>query len=305
MISEIENIISRAHIDTVHPGSIAWPEDFDNEEMDFLSCMAFGEPGHHHKAVPYVVKELSQLAEIEKHVTGVMSIILSELQAEQNHEINSGHYLHDALSCFAAEELHHANMFYKYVRLLGRKDIKYPDNLYAQRVGLYQGTDSVWVKLAALCCSAYIGESVITAFENRCRAIDPDLKHYFTKLLTVHGLDEARHIKIDHFVFERVVPNLTAAEKRRMMQITNATEDLNTELSIRFGKYIKELFSIEYTEGNIAHETQMQLTAAFRKHVFGGAEVRQVDNELDESVKGLLSRFSLKSSVHGLTQASA
>lgn len=298
MIHEIKQITSRAHIDTVHPGSISWPDCFDQEEIDFISVMAFGEPGHHEKAVPYVVKELSQLAEIEKHVTGVLSIVLSELQAEASHEINEGHFLHDALSCFAAEELHHANMFYRYVRVLGGKDIKYPENLYAQRVGLYQGSDSVWVKLAALCCSAYIGESVITAFENRCKAIDPEQKSYFTRLLTIHGLDEARHIKVDHFVFEQVVPRLSVEEKRRMMQITNATEELNTELSARFSKHVRDLFSVDFTHNNLAHSAQIQLTSAFRKHVFGCGDVKKVDDGLDSSVRELLASFSQSYKVH-------
>jgi len=299
----IEKITCRAHLDTVHPGAIVWPAAFDQPELDFISTMAFGAKGSEKKAIAYVVKELSQLAEIEKHVTGVLSIVLSELQGETDHELNDGHYLHDALSCFAAEELHHANMFYKYVRLLGGKDIKYPDNLYAERVGLYQGKDSVWVKLAALCCSAYIGESVITAFENRCKAIDPDKKRYFTKLLTIHGLDEARHIKVDHFVFDRVVPSLSQQEKRRMLQITNATEELNTELSIRFAKHIKDEFAIDFTDGNLAHKAQMQLTSAFRNHVFGSGGVRKVDDGLDEAVTKLLLEFSHSTTIHSSEDA--
>ncbi|MBB3061937.1 diiron oxygenase [Microbulbifer rhizosphaerae] len=299
MISELQDIATRAHIDTIHPNALPWPEAFDDAERDFLSRLAFGEPGHEEKAVVYITKELAQLAEIEKHVTGVLSIVLSELQREPATGLNAGHTLHHALSCFAAEELHHANMFYLYVRLLSGRDFKYPENLYAQRVGLYQSDESPWVKLAALCCSAYIGESVITVFERRCRALDPEQRFFFTQLLVAHGLDEARHIKVDHFVFDHVIPALNSAEQRRMRQILHATEDLNTELAIRFAAYAKDFFSCDYTGGNRANEIQMQLTAAFRELVFGGEIIRKVDDAMNDEHRQLLAAFCSETRVHG------
>lgn len=298
MLRHLHNIYARAHLDTIHPNALDWPRAPEMSERDFISKMAFGEVGHDDKAIVYIIKELAQLAEIEKHVTGVMTIILSELQGKTTGQLNIGHELHNALSCFAAEELLHSDMFYRYVRILGGKDFMYAENLYAQRVGLYQGTDSPWVKLSALCCSAYIGESVITVFERRCMALDPAKEHFLTKLLVAHGLDEARHIMVDHFVFEHVIKNLSDEETRRMRQILNSTEELNTELAKRFSEHAKKEFGVDYTDGNIANEIQIKLTGVFRQMVFGGNVIRTVDEALTDEHKILLDSFCMQRNVH-------
>lgn len=298
MRQALNNLVVRAHLDTLHPNALQWPAAFEQKEYDFISKMVFDEYGHNEASMVYIIKELAQLAEIEKHVTGVMSIILSELQAEPASDMNAGYELHNALSCFGAEELQHANMFYRYVRLLGGKDFLYPDNLYSQRVGLYQGSDSPWIKLGAMCCSAYVGESIITVFENRCKYLDPQQEFFITQLLVAHGLDEARHIEIDHFVFDHVIPRLTDAERRRMLQIVEATEALNMELSQRFGLYAKGLYGVDYTQGNLANDIQIQLAGIFREHVFGGPVIRKVDEALSEDVARIVRNFSQCDYIH-------
>lgn len=294
---DLQRINRNAHVDTLHPNALDWPERIEQDELDFVSRIAFDEVGREREAIVYITKELSQLAEIERHVSAVMTYILAELQASDA-PISKGFELHDALSCFAAEELHHANMFYRYIRLLSGRDFKYPDNLFTARVGLYQGDDSPYVKLAALCCSAYIGESVITVFERRAKALDPEMRFFLTRLVHAHGLDEARHIQTDHFVFDHVIPTLNPVEMRRMRQILESTEALNTELAMRFEAFAKEEFGVNYTDGNRGHSTQIALSLKFRELVFGGAIIRKVDDALSDDDRMLIEQFSHSRSIH-------
>lgn len=294
---DLHQINAFAHQHTIHPGALAWPEQFSEEELRFVSRVVFGDEEHQQAAIVYVTKELAQLAEIERHVSAVMARVLSELQAE-GAGLNAGFELNHALSCFAAEELLHATMFYRYVRLVSGRDFKYPDNLFAERVGLYHGTDSPYVKLAALCCSAYIGESVITVFERRTAMLDPERRFFLTQMLHAHGLDEARHVQFDHFVFEKVVPSLSLLEMRRMRQVLDATETLNTELARRFEMHAKQAFGVDYTKDNPAHRTQIELTMAFRSVVFGGELIRKVDDALSSEQRQLIASFSFEPYVH-------
>jgi len=295
---ELHQINLGAHASTFHPGSLAWPERFDQEELDFISRVGFEKSGEEEKAIVYITKELAQLAEIERHVSAVMTHVMSELQDHPN-GLAEGFELHDALSCFAAEELQHANLFYRYIRVLAGRDFNCPDNLFGTRVSLYHGTDSPYVKLAALCCSAYIGESVITVFERRTRSMDPDMRFFLTRLLCLHGLDEARHIKMDHFVFDHIIPSLTTQERRRMRQILEGTESLNTELAMRFEAYAKQQFGIDYTTGNPGHATQLKLTMTFRDLVFGEPDIRKVDEAMSDTDRALIEAFSHARFVHG------
>ncbi|PTL76232.1 diiron oxygenase [Vitiosangium sp. GDMCC 1.1324] len=297
MRSKLSLIHENAHLNTFHPNQLNWPKVSGTEELDFVSMMAFGETRHHEKAIAYLTKEFAQLAEIERHVSAVMAIVMAELQAD-GHPLAEGFELHNALSNFAAEELNHANMFYRYVRLLSGRDFRYPDNLFTERVGLYEGSDSPLVKLAALCCSAYIGESVITVFEHRTQAYDPERKFFLSQMLYAHGLDEARHIKTDHYVFDYVIPSLSVQETRRMRQILDATETLNTELAGRFERFTKAQFGIDYTEGNLGHSTQLLLTRMFRQKVFGGSEIHKVDEVLNEADRELIQAFAHAQVVH-------
>ncbi|WP_437486595.1 diiron oxygenase [Sorangium sp. So ce1014] len=298
MRSELHDINRQAHLRTMHPNGLGWPERMPPEELDFISRVAFGAPGRRSGAVAYLVKELAQLAEIERHVSAVMTYVMAEIQADAT-PLGDGFELNHALSCFAAEELQHAGMFYRYVRLLSGRDFKCPDNLFAQRVALYQGGDSPYVKLSALCCSAYVGESVITVFEHRLRALDPGKRFFFTQLLHAHGLDEARHVQFDHFLFDYVVPALSRQERRRMHQILEGTEMLNTELARRFEEHAKATFDIDYTEQNVAHETQLKLARAFRGLVLDEEIVRKVDDGMSDADRRVIREFGHTEAIHG------
>lgn len=297
MRSELQSINAKAHINTVHPNGLCWPDEISNDELDFISLVVFDVPDQHQKAIAYITKELAQLAEIERHVSAVMALIMAELQGDK-HPLSDGFELHDALSCFAAEETHHSNMFYRYVRLLSGRDVKYPNNLFSQRVELYQGNDSPYVKLAALCSSAYIGESVMTVFEHRLLDLDPKMRFFITQLISAHGLDEARHIETDHFVFDHVIPSLSDREKQRMRWILESTEALNMELAMGFEAFTKETFNVNFTENNLAYQTQLKLIGSFRNLVFGGEAIRKVDEVITEADRQILLDFTSTSLVH-------
>lgn len=295
--ADLLRINAAAYKNTVHPSLIEWPEAFDQAELDFISRLAFEESGHEREAIVYITKELAQLAEIERHVSAVLASIVSELQGTRA-PLGEGFELHDALSCFAAEELLHANMFYRYVRVLSRRDFKLPDNLFGARLGLYLAADSPYVKLAALSSSAYIGESVITVFERRAKKLDPQSQFFITRLLHIHGLDEARHIKTDHFIFDQVIPSLEKVELRRMRQILEGTEALNTELAMRFQAFANSEFGVDYTVGNRGSAVQLQLTLKFRELVFGGPTIRKVDEAMTEEDRRLVEDFCSAQTVH-------
>ncbi|MCQ8770952.1 hypothetical protein [Streptomyces telluris] len=291
-------ITADAHTNTFHPGAFDWSLARTPEELAFLSRLCFEEPGHEEASIAYLTKELAQLAEIERHVAAVMALVLAELQADDS-PLNRGDDLHYALSCFAAEETQHANTFYRYVRTLSGHDLKLGDNLFAERFALYQGPQSPWVKLAALCCSAYVGESVITVFERRTELMDPRHARFFTDLLYKHGLDEARHIKVDHLVMNVVIPGFSDADKAAMRELLDATENYNRELAARFSASVIGEFGFDYTAGNVAHEIQMQLTQMFAAHSHGEDGVyRSVDDGLDPRARLLIKEFTDAEAVH-------
>ncbi|KYF75598.1 hypothetical protein BE11_44475 [Sorangium cellulosum] len=298
MRSELHDINRDAHLRTVHPSGLAWPEQIRPEELDFISGVAFGAPGHRAGAVAYLAKELAQLAEIERHVSAVMTYVMAEVQSDAA-PLGEGFELHHALSCFAAEELQHANMFYRYVRLLSGRDFKCPDNRFSQRMALYHGDDPPYVKLSALCCSAYIGESIITVFERRLGALDPERTFFFTQVLHAHGLDEARHVQFDHFLFDHVIPALSRQERRRMREILGRTEALNGELARRFEDHARATFGLDYTARNVAHETQLKLARSFRGLMLDGEIARKVDEGMSDADRRVVREFCGAETIHG------
>ena len=179
-------------------------------ELDFLAEHLYGHRDEHTRTVAYLYKELAQLAEIEMHVAMVMVRVIAESAQCDGDRLWVGSDLVHALSCFASEEIQHANTFYRYVRTLTGVDLKIENNFFRERLALYLGDERPLVKLAALCATAYVGESVITVFETRMKSVDPGMRSPFTYLLHLHGLDEARHIKVDHFMIDHVIPSLSA-----------------------------------------------------------------------------------------------
>lgn len=296
-MTDFKSINQYAHLNYLHPNRMPWEQAASDRELDFLSRALVGEAGQEDKAVAYLYKELAQLAEIEMHVATVMTRILCELQAELT-PFKAGDGLYHAVSCFASEEINHANSFYQYVRHLSGRDIKLENNLFADRVALYNDNDAPMIKLAALCSTAYVGESIITVFERRLKVLDPMQRSFLTQLLHFHGLDEARHIQCDHAIFEQIIPTFSAAENRRMHQLVQETEALNTQLAIASAETVKAAFDLDYTEGNIAARTQLDMTLRFREIVQSGDSIRNVDDYMDQETAAIVQQFSQASRVH-------
>lgn len=300
MKQQLHDINLVAHRHHLHPNHMPWHAVRSDEELDFLSRHLYGAPGHELAASAYLYKELAQLAEIEYHVASVMVRVIAESQMRGEGELWEGSDLVHALSCFAAEEVQHANTFYRYVRTLTGRDLKLDNNYFQERIALYQGDDAPLVKLAALAATAYVGESVITVFETRMKAIDPALRSPFTRLLHLHGLDEARHIRTDHFVIEHVVPRLSPAERRRMGELIAATEELNTTLAKTSAAQLKGQFGVDFQAGNRAAEIQLEMTQGFRRAILTEDGFRKVDEHIDDATRRLIAEFSMSDRVHAL-----
>jgi len=271
-MNRVDEINRYAHINYLHPNRLPWEQARSDEELDFLSRALVGTAGEEEKVTAYLYKELAQLAEIEMHVATVMSRVLCELQSERTSQ-GEGYSIYNAVSCFASEEINHANSFYQYVRYLSGRDLKLGNNYFEDRVGLYSEGDSPLVKLAALCATVYVGESIITVFERRLKVMDPMHKKFLTKLLHFHGLDEARHVRFDHYVIDEIIPRFSAEQRRRMHQIIGETESLNT---------------------------QLELTHRFREIVQSGDLIQKVDDHMDADTRELVHQFSQASDVHGV-----
>lgn len=143
-----------------------------------------------------------------------------------------------------------------------------------------------------------VGESIITVFERRLKALDPMQHSFLTRLLHFHGLDEARHIQCDHAIFDQIIPTFTRAEHQRMQQLIQETESLNTQLAMSSAETVKSAFDLDYTEGNIAAATQLDMTLRFREIVQSGETIRKVDDYMDDETAAIVQQFSQASKVH-------
>lgn len=286
-----------SHINYLHPNRMEWENAGSDKELEFLSLSLVGEDGQQEKAVAYLYKELAQLAEIEMHVASVMSRVLCELQQESTGLITNTGLFH-SVSCFASEEVQHSNSFYQYVRHLSGRDIKLRQNYAKERLELYEGNENPLVKLAALCSTAYVGESIITVFERRMKVLDPMQKMFLTQLLHFHGLDEARHIEFDHFVFEHIIPSLTSSERKRMHEIINIQEELNTQLALTTEGVIKSEFDLDYTENNLAAKKQLDMTLRFREIIQSGEYIKNIDEHIDDNTAEIVKGFSKSKKIH-------
>ncbi|MFZ3567606.1 hypothetical protein ACOKM5_11655 [Streptomyces sp. BH097] len=296
--TELASVTRLAHINTFHPGAFDWSEAGTRAEREFASVVAYGETGHEAEAVAYLTKELAQLAEIERHVSTVMAMVMGELH-DLRDPINLGHELHHALSCFAAEEIQHANTFYRYVRALSGAEPRVDKALFDERLDVFRTDDHPYVKLVALCCSAYVGESVITVFEHRSDALDPERARFFTRLLHTHGLDEARHVKIDHVAMKLIHPALTAEQQQRVRALLGQIEELNRTLAATFEARTRQLLDVDFVTGNPAAAVQLEMTKAFGQKVFADdGTLHSVDEILDDELAGLITEFSGVGRVH-------
>ncbi|MFC5722749.1 hypothetical protein ACFP1Z_21505 [Streptomyces gamaensis] len=296
--TELASVTRLAHINTFHPGAFDWSEAGTADELNYVSTVAYGEAGHEKQAVAYLTKELAQLAEIERHVSAVMTMVMGELH-DLRDPINVGHELHNALSCFASEEIQHANTFYRYVRALSGVEPRVDKALFDERFDVFRTDDHPYVKLVALCCSAYVGESVITVFEHRADALDPQRDRFFTRLLHTHGLDEARHVKIDHVAMKLVYPALTAHQQQRVRELLSQIEELNRRLAEAFQAATEQILAVDFTTGNPAAAVQLEMTKAFGSKVFApDGTLHTVDEILDDELSAVITAFSGVGRVH-------
>jgi hypothetical protein len=296
---DLDDIMALAHINTFHPNAFNWNRANTPSELAFLSTVAWDEPGHEPEAVAYITKELAQLSEIERHISSVLALILSELPRWPDLDpFAEGYQLHHALSCVAAEEMQHANTFYRYVREISGLEPRLTDGLFEQRMQVFQGQDHPWVKLIALCCSAYVGESIITVFERRTDHLDPDRRHFLTRLLHMHGLDEARHIKVDHFVMRELFPGLTATRQGRVRTLVEEIDALNLTLAKGFTALTARLTGVDVSQVP-SYRTQMALTVGFAGRLFDpDGRPRSMDDLLDDPLREQLTQFSGAGHVH-------
>ncbi|MBM7169476.1 hypothetical protein JQK87_13835 [Streptomyces sp. G44] len=296
---KLDSIMSLAHVNTFHPNAFDWSRARTPADLAFLSEVTWGEPGHEDEAIAYIVKELGQLAEIERHVSATMALVLSEMSPRTTPgPLAAGHELHHAVSCFAAEELHHANTFYRYVREISGLEPRLDDGLFTERLAVFQEDDHPYVKLIALCCSAYVGESVVTVFEHRTDHLDPGREYFLTRLLHLHGLDEARHIQLDHFVMRDLYQELTPAQRARTRVLASRIEELNVRLAVSFADLVLRLTGVDVHTVPAAR-TQLAITQAFASRVFDEhGDPRTADEVLDDGLLDLVSRFSGVGHVH-------
>ncbi|MFJ6212080.1 hypothetical protein ACIQGZ_01870 [Streptomyces sp. NPDC092296] len=297
--AELDSVTSLAHVNTFHPNAFDWSQASTPNELAYLSTVAYGEPGHELQAVAYITKELAQLAEIERHVSTVMALIMGELH-DLRDSINTGHELHNALSCFAAEEIQHANTFYRYVRALTGIEPRVHKALFDERLEVFRTDDHPYVKLVALCCSAYVGESVITIFEHRTDNLDPRRAHFFTRLLHTHGLDEARHVQIDHVAMKMIYPALTEAQQTRVRELLAQIEDLNRRLAQYFQEAMTQALAVDFITANPSAAVQLEITKTFSQRIFSdNGTLHTVDEILDAELRELIAGFAGVSRVHG------
>jgi rubrerythrin len=298
MQQHLFDINHQAHHQFLHPNKMPWQHVRAEQELDFIASSLCGHRDDHDKAVAYLYKELAQLAEIEMHVASTLVRVICEASRDQSSQLWAGTELVHTLSCFAAEEIQHANTFYQYVRELSGRDIKTEDNMFTARAALYEGEESPRVKLAALCATAYVGESVITVFEKRMKALDPEVKSPFTLLLHLHGLDEARHIKADHYVIDHIVTGLSRPEIEQMTDLIAKTEHYNVELSKQLSARVKQDLGVDYAEGNYAASVQMDITNGLRNAILAAGTVRRADEHLDSATRELIAEFAMSDRVH-------
>lgn len=298
--AQLAAVTSLAHVETFHPNAFDFSTATAPAELDFLSRVCLGQPGHHRRAVAYLTKELAQLAEIERHVSAVLALVMGELQ-DQRDPVNLGNELHNALSCFAAEELQHANTFHRYVRAISGVEPRVERGLFDERLAVFTGDEHPYVKLVALCLSAYVGESVITVFEHRTDALDPPREYLLTRLLHAHGLDEARHVRIDHVAMKVIYPALAADQRERVAELAGRIGRLNHQLDIAFRAATGELLGVDPLAQNPAAAVQQAMTRAFTDRIYAmDGVLATADEVLDQPLRQMITDFSGVDWVHPL-----
>jgi hypothetical protein len=190
------------------------------------------------------------------------------------------------------------------VRVLNGRDLHVPSNLMADRIALFRGPESPFLKLVALIGSAYVGETTITLFQHRIAKLDPERRHFISKMIWSHDQDEKRHIRFDHFVFGTLLPSLTLEERKRFGEILTAQTTMALALGARLDAIIGETFGVEYVEGNKARALQYGLLRSWGGKLFASEQVRFADDVIDEEERRLVSEFAGVDRIHPESAAS-
>lgn len=256
---------------------IIWPDLFAQKELSFLSQVCFNKHDCSNKSIIYLSKELLVISELKKQFTTLLLMILSELQDDQYHELNQWHYLHQIITHIATDSLNHADISYHYIRILSQKDLKLSHNLLQEKIKIYQGSESAWVKLSALCIAEYICITSIACLQKRCHSLDPDDQYYLTRFLTLLDMDAHWHKYFFKFVFSMIAKQLTAEENIHTIHLLKQTRHCNQLLSEHAMQRIMQSYNDDYLTGNISFQILTKLILSYYEFVFNLQDLGQVD----------------------------
>ena len=292
---ELQAINLRADLRTFHPDALPWPSRLGGLERIHYTRIC-GLPSERvEEAKAYLGKELAMLADVERHISICLGLICGQAASSR---LLEGEPMMNAMMLFAAEEYQHSNMFYRYVDLLLGMPLDLSAETLATRLGLFQGPEAPEVKLVALLASAYPGETVITIFEHRMRRLDPGQEHFLTRMIGAHGLDEARHIQFDHYVFGKLLPLLTDEELLAAQRLCRAMAVCNQVLSTSYEAATRNLLGVDYLEGNEAARTQRWFHQRLVEETLSRRAFRSADAVLADEDAATLFRFAGVEAVH-------
>ncbi|BDU77650.1 ferritin-like domain-containing protein [Mesoterricola sediminis] len=294
-IQTITDINQRPDLRTFHPDALPWPSKLDPAEHAFCSRVCGFPTIRMNESRAYWGKELAQLADIERHVSICLGLI-SGFASDSG--LLGGVPMMNAMLRFAAEEYQHANMFYRYVELLIGQPLDLSGESLEHRLGLFLGPESPGAKLVALLASAYPGETVITLFEHRVRLFDPTQRHFATRMLVAHGLDEARHIQFDHYVLGQLAPSLDDGEWADARRLCRNMEAANHALAERYEARMRQILPCEFVEGNTAARIQRHFSQKLLRETLAGRTFRLADQALSSQDRALVMDFTGRASIH-------
>ncbi len=294
-LPDLKNINMRADLRTRHLDALPWPSKFSDEEKKFHATACGIDTKSSLIAGAYLAKELSQLADIERHLSICMGIIASSCGRST---FLAGSEISNALLHFAAEEYMHSNMFTRFVEILTGQNFDLSHNTIDERIKVFQGTESLESKLVALVASAYPGESVMTAMEQRLKHLDKKENYFLTKLFAAHGLDESRHIDFDHFIFDNLLPKLSAAELLDAQKLYSKIMIANRDLGNQYTVAISGYFGFDFITGNPIAQFQQELTHQLSTEMLKTTEKNRADSFLTAELKNQLIEFIFAKNIH-------
>jgi hypothetical protein len=118
-------------------------------------------------------------------------------------------------------------------------------------------------------------------------------------MIILHGLDEARHIELDHLVFRQVLPALSPAEFADAQRIYGQMMAQNHALGERYAAVAREAFGgIDYLEGNEAARTQLAFTQTLAQCTLSKREFPMADAALSDAQRAELLAFTGVDAIH-------